>query len=83
MTFKCSFSVSSLFSDLIKHSINRFDARVAQAPGTVLLVNHLKTSSMDSVAATYHILQLRSRVAVKIKNPTVYPTIYLPKLFVT
>ena len=33
----------------IKHPSNPFDAIIVQAPRIVLLVNDLKTSSMDSV----------------------------------
>ena len=50
MTLKWYFSTSGLFSKL-KRSSNLFDARVAQAPGSFMLADYLKTSYLDSVTA--------------------------------
>ena len=49
--FAFHYDVKGLFFHFLtfKRSSNPFDTTVAQASGTVLLVNYLKTSSVDSV----------------------------------
>ena len=51
MALKWYFPLFDFSANWIKRSSNLFDARVAQAPWSFMLVDPLKTSSSDSVSA--------------------------------